>query len=38
MEWVVMPFSKDSSPQRDRTQVSCVFCIAGTFFIAEPPG
>ena len=26
------------SQPRDRTRVSCVFCIAGGFFTTEPPG
>ena len=30
LEWVAIPFSRGSSPPRDRTQVSC---IAGSFFI-----
>ena len=29
LEWVASPFSRGSSPPRDRTQVSC---IAGRFF------
>ena len=29
LEWVAFPFSRGSSPPRDRTQVSC---IAGRFF------
>ena len=29
LEWVAMPFSRESSQPRDRTQVSC---IAGRFF------
>ena len=29
LEWVALPFSKESSQARDRTQVSC---IAGRFF------
>ena len=35
LEWVAMPSSRGSSQPRDRTQV---FCIAGRFFTAEPPG
>ena len=35
LEWVAMPFSRGFSQSRDRTQVSC---IAGEFFITEPPG
>ena len=37
-EWFAMPSSKGSSPPRDWTCVSCGSCIAGRFFIAEPPG
>ena len=29
LEWVAIPFSRGSSPPRDRTQV---FCIAGRIF------
>ena len=36
LEWVAMHSSRGSSPARDQTQLSCVFCIAGRFFIAEP--
>ena len=35
LEWVAISFSRGSSPLRDRT---CVSCIAGGFFTAEPPG
>ena len=35
LEWVAIPFSRGSSPPRDRTQVSCT---AGEFFTTEPPG
>ena len=35
LEWVAMPSSRRSSPPRDRTYISC---IAGRFFITEPPG
>ena len=35
LEWVTMPFSRVSSPPRDRTHVSH---IAGGFFTTEPPG
>ena len=38
LEWVAMPFSRGSSPPKDGTQVSCVFCITGRFFTSEPPG
>ena len=35
LEWVAFPFSRGSSQPRDWT---CVFCIAGRFFIVpEPP-
>ena len=35
LKWVAIPFSRGPSQPRDRTWVSC---IAGGFFIAEPPG
>ena len=35
LEWVAVSFSRRSSGLRDGTHVSC---IAGRFFIAEPPG
>ena len=35
LEWVAIFFSRGSSQIRDRTRVSC---IAGIFFITEPPG
>ena len=38
LEWVAMPSSRESSPSRDRTFVSCISCIAGGFFTTEPPG
>ena len=38
LEWVVMPSSRGSSQTRDPTRVSCGSCIAGGFFISEPPG
>ena len=37
-KWVAISSSRGSSPPRDRTQISCVSCIAGRFFSAEPPG
>ena len=33
-----MPSSKGSSQPRDQTHTSCGSCIAGRFFMAEPPG
>ena len=36
MEWVAIPFSRESSQPRDLTHVSYVSCIAGGFFTAEP--
>ena len=36
LEWVAMPFSRGSSPSRDRTWVSCIFLFTGRFFTAEP--
>ena len=37
-EWVAISSSRGSSPPKDRTQVSCSFCIAGWFFTAESSG
>ena len=36
LEWVAMPSSRGSPQLRDRTQVSCVSCIAGRFFYHLP--
>ena len=38
LEWVAMPSSRLSSRPRDRTHISCISCIAGGFFTAEPKG
>ena len=38
LQWVAMPSSRGSSQPRDRTFLSCVFCIAREFFTAEPQG
>ena len=38
LEWVAMPSSRRSSWPRDWTWISCIFCIAGRFFTAEPLG
>ena len=38
LEWVAIPSSRRSSWPRDGTCVSCISCIAGEFFTAEPPG
>jgi len=38
LEWVAMLSSKGSSPPRDRTCVSCGYCMAGGFFTTEPGG
>ena len=35
LEWVDIPFSRESSQPRDRT---CVSCLAGRFFTSGPPG
>ena len=35
---VAIFFSRGSSRPRDRTPVSCISCLAGGFFTAEPPG
>jgi len=32
-----MPSSRGSSQPRDRTCVSCITCITGRLFTAEPP-
>ena len=34
-EWVAMPSSRGSSQPRDQTCISCVSCIAGSFFTTE---
>ena len=38
LELVAMPSSRGSFQPRGQTQVSCVFCITGGFFTAEPLG
>ena len=38
LEVGAISFSRGSSQPRDQTQVSCVSCIAGRFFTAEPLG
>ena len=38
LEWVAIPFSRGSVRPRVWTQVSCISCIAGGFFTAEPLG
>ena len=38
LEWVATPSSRRSSRSMDWTHLSCVFCIAGGFFTAEPLG
>ena len=38
LQWVAISSSTGSSLPRDWTSVPCVFCIAGRFLIAEPPG
>ena len=38
LEWVAISFSRGSSRPRTRICLSCVSCIAGRFFTAEPPG
>ena len=37
LEWVAMPSSRGSCWPRNWTHVSCVSCIAGGLFTAEPP-
>ena len=36
LEWVAITSSGGSSPPRDQTRVSKVFCITDRFLIAEP--
>ena len=38
LEWAAVPSSRASSPPREWTCISCVFCITGRFFTAEPLG
>ena len=38
LEWVAISSSRISSQPRDTTHVSCISCIAGRFFTAEPLG
>ena len=38
LEWIAGPSSRGSSQARDQTRASCVSCIVGRFFTAEPPG
>ena len=38
LEWVVMPSSRGSSLPKDRTHLSCVYCVAGRFLTAESWG
>ena len=36
LEWVAIPFCRGIFLTQDQTSVSCLSCIAGGFFIAEP--
>ena len=38
LKWVAMSSSRRSIQPRNQTSISCVSCIAGRFFTAEPPG
>ena len=38
LEWVAISSSRGSSQPRDRTSISCSFCIAGGFFTTKPLG
>ena len=38
LEWVAISSSRGSSPPRDWTHISCIFCIAGGLYTAESPG
>ena len=37
LEWVAIFSSRGSSRPRDQTLISCISCIAGGLFTAEPP-
>ena len=38
LEWVAISFSRGSSQPRDWICVSCISCVTGRLFTAEPPG
>ena len=38
LEWIAIPFSREFSQPRDRTQVCLHSCTAGRFFTSEPLG
>ena len=38
LEWGATPSSRGSSQSRNQTCISCIFCMAGKFFTAEPLG
>ena len=38
LEWVVISFSRGSSPPRDQIHISCVSCIAVEFFTTKSSG
>ena len=38
LEWVAIPFSRGSSWTRDRTHISCVYCIASESFTPQATG
>ena len=38
LERLAMPSSRGSSPTRDQTRISCVFCLTGGFFTTKSPG
>ena len=38
LEWVAISSSRGSSQSRYQTHISHVYCIAGEFYIAQPPG
>ena len=37
LEQVAMPSSREYSPSRDQTHISCVSCVEGGFFTTESP-
>ena len=36
LEWVAISFSRESSPHKDQTRISCVSCIAGSSLPSKP--
>ena len=38
LEQIAISYSRQSSPPRNQTRISCFSCIAGRFFTTVPPG